>query len=135
MLSKIKVLIGLAALAATLAVPSAAGAKSNHGNHCGRGHAKKSAAVGKTCNKQSRRGHKAASTTGTTGTGNGATQTQPGATGDQNEAGDDNGAAENENQAEDQNDQAEDQNDQAEDQNDNEAGDDGPNGGNSGQDQ
>jgi hypothetical protein len=68
MLSRIKLLLGFAALAVALAVPGVAQAK-DHGNHCGRGHAKHARAVGKSCHKH-RHGRK-------TSVGNGTTASSP----------------------------------------------------------
>ncbi|MDQ1680342.1 MAG: hypothetical protein QOI42_1201, partial [Frankiaceae bacterium] len=43
-----------------VAVPALALGKTNHGNHCGKGHAKHSKAVGKTCAKHNAKPSKAA---------------------------------------------------------------------------
>lgn len=59
----------LALGAATLALaitPSLATAKSNHGLHCGRGHAKHTKAIGKKCDKSSKH-HNAGTNNGSTG--------------------------------------------------------------------
>src|SRR5436305_700115 len=67
MLSRIKLLLGFAALAVALAVPGVAQAK-DHGNHCGRGHAKHARAVSKSCHKHHGR---------TASVGNGTTASSP----------------------------------------------------------
>jgi hypothetical protein len=91
MLSKLKWMVGVAALALALIIPGAGLAKSNHGNRCGHGHAKHARAAGKKSSKQ--HGARSHSTLGTTNT---ASQ--------QNQAGDDNDATEEQNEpAEDQN--------------------------------
>src|SRR5437870_734469 len=41
----------IAALALAVAIPGVALGKANHGNHCGKGHAKHGKAIGKSCSK------------------------------------------------------------------------------------
>src|SRR5690242_16121821 len=96
MLSKLKWIVGVAALALALMLPGGALAKSHHGNHCGRGHARHSRSVGKSCHKAR---HGSSSQSGTVGTSNTAAD-QNNQAGDQNEANDEqNEAADDQNEA------------------------------------
>ena len=51
MVSKLKLVVGLAVLALAFAIPGTVLAQSSHGHHCGKAHTKHSRAMGKHCAK------------------------------------------------------------------------------------
>ena len=60
LMERIRWAIAVAAIVLLAALPAAGSAKANHGNHCGRGHAKHTKAIGKSCVKHN--SHSTAST-------------------------------------------------------------------------